>query len=222
MPLNEHLIPISFHLRHFNKYTKLDIDASQMGNVTLIGENAVGKTTLANCFFPMLIDGSIATPSFNAAKGTDRLDKTARNSSQDARNFDSMLLGWGADAMKVRTGYSYLRLRSKQRQVILGIGATRTAGSPSKPTWWFMAINNDPTGQLDLVTTDSDGRSLDKTAFKATNATLGIPLQVFDNATAYRDQVATQIYGFDGGGALNKLAAAYRIPLTSFTNPDCR
>jgi len=211
MPLNEQLTPISFHLRHFNKYTKLDIAASQMGYITLIGENAVGKTTLANCFFPMLIDGSIATPSFNAAKGTDHLDKTARNSSQDARNFDSMLLGWGADAMKVRTGYSYLRLQSKRRQVILGIGATRTVGNPSKPTWWFMAINQNPTARLELVTTDTAGKSLDKAGFKAANETLGIPLQIFDSATTYRDQVATQVYGFDGGSALNKLASAYRL-----------
>lgn len=106
MQLNKHLVPISFHLRNFNKYPRLDLQASQMGNMTLIGENAVGKTTLANCFFPMLVDGSIATPSFNPAQDTKRLNHQARNSAQDDRNFDSMLLGWGVGAMKVRTGYS--------------------------------------------------------------------------------------------------------------------
>ena len=102
------LRPVSFHLRNFNKYLHLDLEASAKGNLTLVGENAAGKTTLANCFFPMLVDGSIATPSFNPAKGTDRLDKTgsARNSSRESRNFDSMLLGWGPSAMLVRTGYT--------------------------------------------------------------------------------------------------------------------
>lgn len=211
MPLNEQLVPISFHLRNFNKYLKLDLTASQRGNMTLIGENAVGKTTLANCFFPMLIDGSIATPSFNAAKGTDRLDKAARNRAQDARNFDSMLLGWGPDAMKVRTGYSYIHLKSSRRQVIIGIGVTRTSGSPSKPTWWFLAVNHDPATELSLVTTDADGKSLDKAAFKAANAQLGDQFEVFDTAAAYRDQVATTVYGFDGGQVLSKLAYAYRL-----------
>lgn len=52
------LVPVSYHLRNFNKYAKLDMQAARNGNLTLIGENAVGKTTLANCFFPMLIDGA--------------------------------------------------------------------------------------------------------------------------------------------------------------------
>ncbi|WP_225357167.1 ATP-binding protein, partial [Lacticaseibacillus rhamnosus] len=52
------LVPVSYHLRNFNKYAKLDMQAAKNGNLTLIGENAVGKTTLANCFFPMLIDGA--------------------------------------------------------------------------------------------------------------------------------------------------------------------
>lgn len=211
MPLNEQLVPVSFHLRNFNKYLKLDLQASQRGNLTLIGENAVGKTTLANCFFPMLIDGSIATPSFNAAKGTDRLDKAARNSAQDARNFDSMLLGWGPDAMKVRTGYSYIHFKSARRQAITGIGATRTTGNPSKPTWWFLIVNSDPQAALDVITTDHDGKCLDKSAFKQANAALGDQLQIFDTAAAYRDQVATVVYGFDGGQALSKLASAYRL-----------
>lgn len=42
------LVPISYHLRNFNKYVKLDMTAAENGNLTLIGENAVGKTTLAN------------------------------------------------------------------------------------------------------------------------------------------------------------------------------
>src|SRR5699024_8905051 len=102
MKLREKLVPVSFHLRNFNNYTKLDLDASENGNLTFIGENTSGKTTLANCFFPMLIDGSIATPSFNPAKDTDKLDKTskARNSSRDSRTFETMLLGWGTGAMK--------------------------------------------------------------------------------------------------------------------------
>lgn len=53
----ETLTPVSFHLRNFNNYTTLDLPASENGNLTLIGENSAGKTTLANCFFPMLIDG---------------------------------------------------------------------------------------------------------------------------------------------------------------------
>jgi len=125
----EILRPVNFHLRNFNNYTSLDMPASKNGNLTLIGENAAGKTTLANCFFPMLIDGSIATPSFNPAKGTDRLDKTTtRNSANDTRNFEGMLLGWGRGAMKVRTGYSYMTIKSDKRQVIIGIGAHRAVG----------------------------------------------------------------------------------------------
>lgn len=211
MQLNKHLVPISFHLRNFNKYPRLDLQASQMGNMTLIGENAVGKTTLANCFFPMLVDGSIATPSFNPAQDTKRLNHQARNSAQDDRNFDSMLLGWGVGAMKVRTGYSYLRLASTQRQVILGLGATRTTGSPRKPTWWFLVVSQDPQQPLELQTTDDQGWSLDKVAFKAQNAGLGATLQVFDHANEYRDQVATQVYGFDNGQRLSQLTATYRL-----------
>lgn len=88
------LMPVCFYLRNFNNYQSLDVPASTNGNLTLIGENAAGKTTLANCFFPMLVDGSIATPSFNPAKGTKGLDKsTSRNSSNDSRTFEGMLLG---------------------------------------------------------------------------------------------------------------------------------
>lgn len=159
----------------------------------------------------MLIDGSIATPSFNAAKGTDRIDKAARNSAQDARNFDSMLLGWGPDAMKVRTGYSYIHFKSTRRQAITGIGATRITGNPSKPTWWFMVVNHDPQAELQVITTDQDGKCLDKAAFKRANAGLGDQFQIFDTAAAYRDQVATVVYGFDGGQVLSKLASAYRL-----------
>lgn len=108
------LTPISFHLRNFNHYIDKDIQVSKKGNFTLIGENAAGKTTLANCFFPMLVDGSIATPSFNPAKGTDKIEKTTtRNSKNDTRTFENMLLGWGKGSMKVRTGYSYMLMKSE-------------------------------------------------------------------------------------------------------------
>ena len=70
------LVPVSYHLRNFNKYAKLDMQAAKNGNLTLIGENAVGKTTLANCFFPMLIDGAITTPSFNPAKNTEKVSQS--------------------------------------------------------------------------------------------------------------------------------------------------
>ena len=39
------LVPVSYHLRNFNKYAKLDMQAAKNGNLTLIGENAVGKTS---------------------------------------------------------------------------------------------------------------------------------------------------------------------------------
>lgn len=213
MTLRTQLTPVSFHLRNFNKYSSLDLTAAQNGNLTLIGENAAGKTTLANCFFPMLIDGSIATPSFNSAKGTDRLESTGtpRNSQRDTRNFESMLLGWGPGAMKVRTGYSYLFLRSKTRQVILGLGAHRAVGELRKPTWWFVATSDDVTTDLDIVTTNADGNSLDEDAFRTANAGLGKQLHVFNQAPAYREYVATQIYGFSNGEALGKLAAVYRL-----------
>lgn len=130
------LVPISYHLRNFNKYVKLDMTTAENGNLTLIGENVVGKTTLANCFFPMLIDGAITTPSFNPAKNTEKVSQSAsvRNSSRDTRTFESMLLGWGPGAMKVRTGYSYVHFRSDQRQVLLGLGATRVQDDPRRPT----------------------------------------------------------------------------------------
>lgn len=206
------LVPVSFHLRNFNKYTQLDLKASERGNLTLIGENAAGKTTLANCFFPMLIDGSIATPSFNPAKGTDRIDSHGkpRNSARDTRTFDSMFLGWGAGAMKVRTGYTYMRLGSTQRQVILGIGAHRTVGENRKPTWWFVVIG-DQSDPLALVTTDKDGQGLLKDDFIAANAGLGSKLVVFDQVTAYQEYVTSQVYGFDSVSVLEKLANVYRL-----------
>lgn len=206
------LVPVSFHLRQFNKYTKLDLSASERGNLTLIGENAAGKTTLANCFFPMLIDGSIATPSFNPAKGTDRIDSHGkpRNSARDTRTFDSMLLGWGAGAMKVRTGYTYMRLASTQRQVILGIGAQRTVGENRKPTWWFVVISEQP-DPVKLITTDSAGQGLLKDEFITANADLGSSLVVFDQATAYQEYVTSKAYGFDSVSVLEKLASVYRL-----------
>lgn len=213
MPTKTQLSPVSLHLRNFNKYTRLDLPASQNGNLTLIGQNAVGKTTLANCFFPMLIDGSIATPSFNPVRDTDKLNQSGnpRNSAQDDHTFDSMLLSWGSGAMKVRTGYAYMRLQSPTRQVILGIGATRTSGSSSKPTWWFLVVSSDVRTPLNLKTTDENGKSLDKKAFEAANQDLGAELQLFDSALHYRAGVATQVYGFDSGARLGKLAAAYRL-----------
>lgn len=211
MVTRTHLTPISYHLRNFNKYVSLDLAAAGLGNLTLVGENAAGKTTLANCFFPMLIDGSIATPSFNAARGTERVAKanTARNSRQDTRTFESMLLGWGPGAMKVRTGYSYLCLASEQRQVILGIGAQRITGA-SGSTWWFVA-QTDGEAELPLVTTDAQGASLSEADFVKTNAALGKQLHVFKQADAYREFVAHDIYGFSNAAILSQLANVYRL-----------
>ncbi|MFC6289795.1 SbcC/MukB-like Walker B domain-containing protein [Levilactobacillus angrenensis] len=213
MELKEQLTPVSFHLRSFNKYGALDLPAAENGNLTLIGENAAGKTTLANCFFPMLIDGSIATPSFNSAKGTDKLTQTGnpRNSARESRNFESMLLGWGSGAMKVRTGYSYMRLRSQKRQVILGLGAHRAVGETRKPTWWFVVISNQPTAELRLVTTRTDGTGLNENEFREANAGLGKQLRIFNQAINYREYAATQVYGFTSGESLGKLAAVYRL-----------
>lgn len=213
MKLREQLTPVSFHLRSFNKYGALDLPAAENGNLTLIGENAAGKTTLANCFFPMLIDGSIATPSFNSAKGTDKLTQTGnpRNSERESRNFESMLLGWGNGAMKVRTGYSYMYLRSQKRQVILGLGAHRAVGETRKPTWWFVVISNQPEADLQLVTTRTDGTGLNENEFREANAGLGKQLRVFNQAVNYREYAATQVYGFTSGESLGKLAAVYRL-----------
>ncbi len=213
MNLPNHLTPVSYHLRNFNKYVQLDLAASQFGNLTLVGENAAGKTTLANCFFPMLIDGSTATPSFNPAKGTEKVAKStnARNSQQDTRTFKSMLLGWGPSAMKVRTGYSYLTMRSITRQVILGLGARRTADETSGATWWFAVINESVTRPLKLVTTDAQGHSLTEDEFKTANAALGEQLRVFASAGDYREYVAAHVYGFNDGATLGQLANVYRL-----------
>lgn len=207
------LVPISYHLRNFNKYVKLDMTAAENGNLTLIGENAVGKTTLANCFFPMLIDGAITTPSFNPAKNTEKVSQSAsvRNSSRDTRTFESMLLGWGPGAMKVRTGYSYVHFRSDQRQVLLGLGATRVQDDPRRPTWWFVVIVPSATASITLHTIDDDGKSLNKEAFKNANAALGDQLHVFDRPEDYREYAATHVYGFSDGKVLGRLANAYRL-----------
>lgn len=208
----QRLIPMSFHLRNFNKYLTLDVNASEDGNLTLIGENAAGKTTLANCFFPMLIDGSLATPAFNSAQDTTKLEsKKARNSARDTRTFESMLLSWGPGAMQSRTGYSYLTLRSKEREVILGLGAHRANGDLRRPTWWFVAMSSQLGEPLKIVTVDDDGKSLDKAAFIEANEVLGSQLRVFDQSADYRDYVATTVYGFTGPAALSKLVNVYRL-----------
>ncbi|BDR58487.1 SbcC/MukB-like Walker B domain-containing protein [Xylocopilactobacillus apicola] len=213
MNLFQHLVPTSFHLRQFNKYVKLDLSASKAGNITFIGENAVGKTTLANCFFPMLIDGAISTPSFNAAKGIDKLnqDINPRNSARDTRNFESMLLGWGAGAMKVRTGYSYINLQSDTRQIILGLGATRIVGDNKKPTWWFIVISDELDKPINLVTTDQFDQGLNKEDFIQANKSLEDKLTVFDRALDYREFAAQKVYGFTDGETLGKLANVYRL-----------
>lgn len=208
----EILTPISFHLRNFNNYIQLDIPVSKKGNFTLIGENAAGKTTLANCFFPMLVDGSIATPSFNPAKGTDKIEKTStRNSKNDTRTFESMLLGWGKGSMKVRTGYSYVLLKSKLRQVIIGIGAHRAIGESRKPTWWFVATNNDINEKLDLTTIDENDQSLEKDDFIKINTGLGKNFRVFSQLGEFQSYVAENIYGFTDIRSLHQLANTYRL-----------
>lgn len=213
MVMTSRLSPTLFYLQDFNQYHVLALTASEMGNMTLVGRNTAGKTTLANCFYPMLIDGSIATPSFNAAKGTEKLDQstTVRNSKQDSRTFESMLLGFGPGAKKVRTGYSCMLLKSAQRQVILGIGAHRaTDGSRSK-TWWFVAIDSDPNHVISLITTDAEGRSLEKEAFIQQNEVLGEQLHVFSRADDYRAFVAKAVYEFEDVESLAKLANTYRL-----------
>lgn len=207
------LHPVSYHLRDFGQYQHVDLDASTQGNLTLLGENAVGKTTLANAFFPVLIDGSISTPSFNPARGTETVagsDKP-RNSPRDQRTFNSMLLGWGKGAQVVRTGYTYMCMQSSSRQVVLGIGAHRQADGRKSATWWFVLEQSDANAPLDLVCTDANGRGLDRAAFETANMQYGAELMVFSTSDAYRSYVAEHVYGFDSGRTLGKLAAAYRL-----------
>lgn len=213
MVARAYLSPALFYLQDFNQYRVLALPASEMGNMTLVGRNTAGKTTLANCFYPMLIDGSIATPSFNAAKGTEKLDQsgTVRNSKRETRTFESMLLGWGPGAKKIRTGYACLLLKSQQRQVILGIGAHRATDGSHGQTWWFVVINTDPAAVISLITTDAAGHSLGKAAFIAANAALGEQLRVFTRADDYRAYVADAVYGFDDSNKLSKLANTYRL-----------
>lgn len=213
MNFKEKLVPVSFHLRNFNTYISLDIKASENGNLTLIGENTAGKTTLANCFFPMLVDGSIATPSFNPAKGTDKLDKTAkvRNSSRDSRTFETMLLGWGTGAMKVRTGYSYMLMKSKKRQAIVGIGAYRAVGENRQPIWWFVALSDDPKAKLDFSAVDDEGKSLSKNDFIKRNENLAAEFKVFTNVNDFQNYVSEKLYGFTDPHNLNRLATTYRL-----------
>lgn len=212
MKLREKLVPVSFHLRNFNNYLSLDINASENGNLTLIGENTAGKTTLANCFFPMLIDGSIATPSFNPAKGTDKLDKATkvRNSSRDSRTFETMLLGWGTGAMKVRTGYSYMLMKSIKRQAIVGIGAYRAVGENRHPTWWFVILSDDPKEKLDFSAVDDEGKSLSKSEFIKRNENSGTEFKIFTAVTDFQNYIAEKLYGFEPHN-LNRLATTYRL-----------
>ncbi|GHP13953.1 chromosome segregation ATPase [Lentilactobacillus fungorum] len=209
---SEKLIPVSFHLRNFNLYRSLDIPVSAHGNIALVGENAVGKTTLANCFFPMLVDGSIATPSFNPTTDTKKLKNSIdpRNSSHDSRTFESMLLGWGKGAMKVRTGYAYELLASKYREVILGIGAYRAKGDPRSKTWWFIATNGDFDQPLSVQTIDDNGKSLDRDAFIQANEGLGDHLHICEKARDFRERVAAEVYGLSGQ-ELGLLAQADRM-----------
>lgn len=156
--------------------------------------------------------GSIATPSFNPAKGTDRLDKTTtRNSANDTRNFEGMLLGWGRGAMKVRTGYSYMLMHSQKRQIIVGIGAHRAVGENSKPTWWFVAINENPDIELKIRTTDSDGNSLEKDAFIINNEDFDGEFKVFSQVGEFQNYVSEKVYGFTNPKSLNQLAITYRL-----------
>ncbi|WP_225420697.1 SbcC/MukB-like Walker B domain-containing protein [Lacticaseibacillus porcinae] len=207
------LVPWDFHLRNFAQYQQLDFDAATDGNVTFLGENKVGKTTLANTFFPMLVDGSIKTPSFNAARDTDVVGKSDKlqNSPKDYRNFNSMLLGWGSGAYAIRTGYSYMRLHSATRQVTLGIGATRQKDGRREQTWWFVIELADPESDLDLNCTDAQGDGLSRKDFESANQTLGDALHLFTTADAYRNYVAQSVYGFDSGKTLGYLANAYRL-----------
>lgn len=102
-------------------------------------------------------------------------------------------------------------LKSPQRQVILGIGAHRaTDGSRSK-TWWFVAIDSDPDRVISLITTDAEGRSLEKEAFIQQNEALGEQLRVFSRADDYRAYIAKTVYEFEDVESLAKLANTYRL-----------
>ena len=207
---NDMLHPVSYHLRDFGQYHRLDLQAAAAGNLTLLGANAVGKTTLANAWFPVLIDGSIKTPSFNAARSSDTVAQSAKpqNTKRDKRTFNSMLLGWGAGAFKVRTGYTYMVLASSQRQVVLGIGAHRQSDGAKANTWWFVLESQ----YLDkLVCTDAAGNGLPYQDFLDHNSDFGAELVVFKHWEEYRNFVAVQLYGFDSGDELGKLANAYRL-----------
>lgn len=210
MENNDFLHPVSYHLRDFGQYHALDLAASEAGNLTLLGANAVGKTTLANSWFPVLIDGSIATPSFNPARSSEAITQSTRprNTVRDKRTFSSMLLGWGASAFKVRTGYTYMTLKSSTREVVLGIGAHRQSDGLKSQTWWFVLESKSVD---ELVCVDEEGRGLDKEAFSDANDGFGQELVVFKRWEDYRSFVAVNIYGFDSGETLGKLANAYRL-----------
>ncbi|WP_461226172.1 SbcC/MukB-like Walker B domain-containing protein [Lacticaseibacillus suihuaensis] len=207
---NDYLHPVSYHLRNFGQYSRLDLLAATEGNLTLLGANAVGKTTLANAFYPVLIDGSIATPNFNPARSSEAVSGGAdpRNTTRDKRTFNSMLLGWGPTQYQVRTGYTYMVFAGPKRQVVLGIGAHRQTDGKKAATWWFVLESQ---SVADLTCLDTDGVTLDKQGFIDANAGFGEELQVYDSWQAYRGAVARDVYGFDSGEALGKLANAYRL-----------
>lgn len=209
MSQNDVLHPVSYHLRHFGQYEKLDLIAATAGNLTLLGANAVGKTTLANAFYPVLIDGSIATPNFNPARSSDAIATTTdpRNTTRDKRTFNSMLLGWGKAKFQVRTGYTYLVMASSKRQVVLGIGAHRQTDGKKSATWWFVLESQ---SVADFTCVDANGEALGPEDLKLANAQFGEELQLFDRWQEYRSFVAREIYGF-GSEALGKLANAYRL-----------
>ncbi|TLQ05633.1 hypothetical protein FEZ51_00165 [Pediococcus stilesii] len=208
---NDYLHPVSFHLRNFGQYQKLDLNAATAGNLTLLGPNGVGKTTLANAFYPVLIDGSIATPNFNPALSSDAVNNNStspRNTTRDKRTFNSMLLGWGTSQYQVRTGYTYMTLASSKRQVTLGIGAHRQTDGKKSATWWFVLDSKDTNN---FTCCDDNGLALSKDDFRDANASFGEELQLYDTWQAYRGAVARDIYGFDSGEVLGKLTNAYRL-----------
>lgn len=104
-----------------------------------------------------------------------------------------------------------MRLVSATRQVILGIGAHRQADGRKGQTWWFILTHDEPMAALDLATTDDAGHGLDREAFEDANAGFGAELVVFRTWEAYRSFAAQEVYGFDSGETLGRLANAYRL-----------
>ena len=215
MENNDVLRPVSYHLRDFGQYQSLDLAASDVGNISLLGVNAVGKTTLANSWFPVLIDGSIATPSFNPARSVEAILQSTnpRNTPRDTHTFQSMLLGWGPGAYKVRTGYTYMTLASQSRKLVLGIGAHRQSDGLKSQTWWFVLESQ----RIDaLICVDAAGHGLEREDFRGHNLGFGEELVVFKSWEEYRSFVAHHVYGFSSGSELGKLANAYRLLASPF------